>query len=30
MEQAGRSVTNLISEINGAARQAEAKCIYTL
>lgn len=26
MEQAGRSVTNLISEINGAARQAEAKC----
>lgn len=25
MEQAGRSVANLISEINGAARHAEAK-----
>jgi len=32
MEQAGRSVANLISEINGAARHAEAKCsdIYAL
>lgn len=32
MEQAGRSVANLISEINEAARHAEAKCtdIYAL
>jgi len=32
MEQAGRSVANLISKINGAARHAEAKCsnIYAL
>lgn len=32
MKQAGRLVANLISEINGAARHAEAKCsdIYAL